>query len=168
MNDGHDLPLYYTISGLLRHHVENHHGSLQMTSLHAGAILKHWRAEGPRSKDQLAKAVTCPSGPSLDTMPRYRLEPFPSLRPNVRCCVGRTNKCLKVATLYITTMTVGVNMHNCCHTGIFMDWHFNMRANWHYCSQLSTLEGLTRIAHDFDETQVWWLLVFRLLCHCKA
>ncbi|KAL3608890.1 hypothetical protein FPOAC2_03901 [Fusarium poae] len=36
----------------------------------------------------------------------------------------------------INTMSVGVNMHHCCFTGIFINWHLNMKTNWQCCGRL--------------------------------
>ncbi|CAF3600281.1 unnamed protein product [Fusarium graminearum] len=36
----------------------------------------------------------------------------------------------------INTMSVGVNMHYCCHTGIFISWHINMKINLQCCGRL--------------------------------
>lgn len=52
--------------------------------LHARAVLKNWSDEDRQgkdklSKDRLAKAVTCLSGPALDMLPMFKLESVPSL-----------------------------------------------------------------------------------------
>ncbi|UZP45204.1 hypothetical protein NXS19_013016 [Fusarium pseudograminearum] len=36
----------------------------------------------------------------------------------------------------INTMSVGVNMHHCCFTGIFINWRLNMKTNWQCCGRL--------------------------------